>query len=101
MFCESMSLCVCVIDAFVKREYGGVVIWNTRRSVAEESSTGNSSLILAEKRTYRKDPLDSFNRYPGGWNISNQHYWAVSFFLNIYLFYFFLFLGFVFLVLIP
>ncbi|XP_030954701.1 uncharacterized protein LOC115977154 [Quercus lobata] len=63
-------------DAFVKREYGGVVIWNTRRSVAEESSTGNSSLILAEKRTYRKDPLDSFNRYPGGWNISNQHYWA-------------------------
>lgn len=63
-------------DAFVEREYGGVVIWNTRRSVAEENSTGNSSLILAEKRTYRKDPLDNFNRYPGGWNISNQHYWA-------------------------
>ncbi|KAM4133299.1 hypothetical protein ACJW30_01G318100 [Castanea mollissima] len=63
-------------DAFVEREYGGVVIWNTRRSVAEESSTGNSSLILAEKRTYRKDPLDNFNRYTGGWNISNEHYWA-------------------------
>lgn len=83
--------CVCVIDAFVEREYGGVVIWNTRRSVAEESSTGNSSLILAEKRTYRKDPLDNFNRYTGGWNISNKHYWAVSFFLKTFINLFFSF----------
>ena len=86
-----LCVCVCVLDAFVKREYGGVVIWNTRRSVAEESSTGNSSLILAEKRTYRKDPLDNFNRYPGGWNISNQHYWAVSVFLKHLLILFFSF----------
>ncbi|KAE8126164.1 hypothetical protein FH972_020908 [Carpinus fangiana] len=64
-----------VIEVFVGREYGGVVQWNTRRSLAE-GSAGNSSLILAETRTYRKDPLDGFNRYSGGWNISNQHYWA-------------------------
>jgi uncharacterized membrane protein len=36
----------------------------------------NSSLLLAEQRTHRKDPLDNFKRYTGGWNISNQHYWA-------------------------
>ncbi|XP_059454188.1 uncharacterized protein LOC132184534 [Corylus avellana] len=62
-------------EVFVGREYGGVVQWDTRRSLAE-GSAGNSSLILAETRTYRKDPLDNFKRYSGGWNISNQHYWA-------------------------
>lgn len=38
----------------------------------------NSSLILAESRTYRRDPFDHFKRYRGGWNLSNKHYWAVS-----------------------
>lgn len=37
-----------------------------------------SSLVLAPRRTYRKDPLNHSNRYTGGWNISNRHYWAVS-----------------------
>lgn len=46
-----------------------------RRSIAE-AENGNSSLILAAKRTYRRDPLDNFKRYTGGWNISNTHYWA-------------------------
>ncbi|KAL6528870.1 hypothetical protein OROMI_029046 [Orobanche minor] len=35
-------------------------------------------LVLAPRKTYRKDPLDGFKRYTGGWNISNRHYWAVS-----------------------
>ncbi|XP_040999067.1 uncharacterized protein LOC121244896 isoform X1 [Juglans microcarpa x Juglans regia] len=60
---------------FVEKEHGGVVHWNTKKSVAEKSA-GNSFLILAETRTLRKDPLDGFNRYTGGWNISNEHYWA-------------------------
>ncbi|GJV29552.1 glutamyl-tRNA(Gln) amidotransferase subunit D like protein [Tanacetum coccineum] len=34
----------------------------------------NSSLILADKRTLRKDPIDDFKYYMGGWNISNEHY---------------------------
>uniref|UniRef100_A0A2N9FVY0 Uncharacterized protein n=1 Tax=Fagus sylvatica TaxID=28930 RepID=A0A2N9FVY0_FAGSY len=62
-------------DVFAERENDGVVVWNTRRSIAEESAM-NSSLLLAEQRTHRKDPLDNFKRYTGGWNISNQHYWA-------------------------
>ncbi|CAN6449949.1 unnamed protein product [Victoria cruziana] len=42
----------------------------------EEVVKENSSFILAANRTYRKDPLDGFKRYSGGWNISNVHYWA-------------------------
>ncbi|XP_040996494.1 uncharacterized protein LOC121242653 [Juglans microcarpa x Juglans regia] len=62
-------------EVFIEKEYAGAVQWSTRRSVAEEGA-GNSSLILAETRTHRKDPLDGFKRYTGGWNISNEHYWA-------------------------
>ncbi|KAJ8538836.1 hypothetical protein K7X08_032305 [Anisodus acutangulus] len=59
--------------------------WTTKRILAENpdgeaeaeaEARLNSSLILAAKRTYRKDPLDNFNRYTGGWNISERHYWA-------------------------
>lgn len=49
-----------------------------RRSVAG-ASEGNTSFVLAAERTQRrKDPLNGFRDYTGGWNISNQHYWAVS-----------------------
>lgn len=56
--------------------------WRTGRSLAEQDPAVNSSLILAESRTQRKDPLENFKPYTGGWNISNQHYWAVSSFLH-------------------
>ncbi|KAJ3679159.1 hypothetical protein LUZ60_017170 [Juncus effusus] len=45
-----------------------------RRSVI--SSDKNSSYTLAASRTQRKDPLNSFQIYTGGWNISNENYWA-------------------------
>ncbi|CAL9778446.1 unnamed protein product [Musa acuminata subsp. burmannicoides] len=52
-----------------------------RRFVAEVPPPGdltvdNSSFILAAARTHRKDPLNGFKRYTGGWNISEKHYWA-------------------------
>ncbi|XP_010533109.1 PREDICTED: uncharacterized protein LOC104808951 [Tarenaya hassleriana] len=56
----------------------GAVPWRrdvVERALAEENGD-NSSLILAAKRTRRKDPLENFKLYNGGWNISNQHYWA-------------------------
>ncbi|KAI7726121.1 hypothetical protein M8C21_020200 [Ambrosia artemisiifolia] len=41
---------------------------------------GNSSMILADKRTRRRDPSNDFEYYTGGWNISDQHYiYSVSF----------------------
>lgn len=55
-----------------------MVTLDTRRSLADET-VQNSSLILAKERTRRKDPLDDFHKYTGGWNISNDHYWAVSY----------------------
>ena len=45
-------------------------------------NAGKMSLVLAPERTRRKDPLDHFNIYNGGWNISNPHYIAVSFLLS-------------------
>jgi hypothetical protein len=60
-----------------ERNYNEVLPWKTRRSMAEDAVLPNSSLILAQERTTRKDPLDHFNIYNGGWNISNQHYIAV------------------------
>lgn len=53
------------------------VVVPLRRSVVG-ASEGNTSFVLAVERTQRKDPLNGFRDYTGGWNISNQHYWAVS-----------------------
>ncbi|OMO65270.1 hypothetical protein CCACVL1_21567 [Corchorus capsularis] len=63
---------------FGERGHSEVIPWKKieKRKLAEGSEGGNSSLILAEKRTYRKDPLNHFKKYTGGWNISNVHYWA-------------------------
>lgn len=55
-----------------------VALWKTGRSVLEGRNGDNSSLILAEGRTRRKDPKDDFKYYTGGWNISEDHYISVS-----------------------
>uniref|UniRef100_A0A5B7A766 Transmembrane protein n=2 Tax=Davidia involucrata TaxID=16924 RepID=A0A5B7A766_DAVIN len=61
-------------------KYGVVVSLGTRRLLVEgpsgNESVGNSTIALAAERTHRKDPLDGFKRYTGGWNISERHYWA-------------------------
>ncbi|MBA0567886.1 hypothetical protein Golob_005420, partial [Gossypium lobatum] len=62
-----------------EKEQSEVLPWRKieRRNLVEGSEgANNSSLILAEKRTHRSDPLNDFNKYTGGWNIRNQHYWA-------------------------
>ncbi|OWM69598.1 hypothetical protein CDL15_Pgr014059 [Punica granatum] len=55
----------------------GDLLGGTARLLIEGESIdlpGNSSMILAENRTDRRDPLDGFRHYTGGWNISNKHY---------------------------
>lgn len=47
--------------------------------MAPATAKPSSSFILAQERTHRKDPLDNYNYYSGGWNISDKHYWVVSF----------------------
>lgn len=40
---------------------------------------GNGTrLVLAAERTQRPDPLNHFNIYVDGWNVTNSHYIAVS-----------------------
>ncbi|KAJ7966216.1 putative Transmembrane protein [Quillaja saponaria] len=56
--------------------------WKTMpmRSLVEEFAGDEpveySSLVLAAKRTHRRDPLNGFKKYTQGWNISEHHYWA-------------------------
>lgn len=62
-------------------KYGVEHLLGTRRSLVEGpigAPVESTSFILASKRTQRKDPLNGFKTYTGGWNISERHYWAVS-----------------------
>ncbi|KAF4392126.1 hypothetical protein F8388_004455 [Cannabis sativa] len=60
-----------------ERDLSGLIPpWETTRRILADGAVDNSSLLLAEDRTRRKDPLNGLNRYNGGWNISNSHYWA-------------------------
>ncbi|KAK1437658.1 hypothetical protein QVD17_03454 [Tagetes erecta] len=40
------------------------------------ASAPSSPLVLAGSRTNRPDILNHLKRYPGGWDITNKHYWA-------------------------
>lgn len=68
-------------EEIIEGRYDGVVHFGTKRFLAEGPSGGeapinSSNLVLAAKRTYRRDPLNGFKKYTGGYNISDQHYWA-------------------------
>ncbi|CAI9759684.1 unnamed protein product [Fraxinus pennsylvanica] len=64
--------------SFGEKNNGMVFSWGRiERFLAESDERPvNSTLVLAAKRTYRKDPLNNFEKYRGGWNISQPHYWA-------------------------
>ncbi|PIN16008.1 hypothetical protein CDL12_11338 [Handroanthus impetiginosus] len=55
-----------------------VVLLGKQRSLLEGNNNGrnSTSLVLAKERTRRKDPLEDLKYYTGGWNISNEHYFA-------------------------
>ncbi|KAI3820589.1 hypothetical protein L1987_08137 [Smallanthus sonchifolius] len=71
-------VCHCIVcGGFVAAVDGGYGVFPVRveRSVYETGSDGeNSSMILAKKRTRRKDPSNDFKYYNGGWNISDDNY---------------------------
>jgi hypothetical protein len=48
-----------------------------RRLLADAAPPTNNSLVLAAARTHRSDPFANLTAYSGGWNISDEHYWAL------------------------
>ncbi|KAJ0714221.1 putative transmembrane protein [Helianthus annuus] len=54
----------------------------SKRLLGDEQKNKNASLVLAQERTTRKDPLNKFRKYTGGWNIKERHYWAVIFLID-------------------
>lgn len=92
---RSLLLFSCLTAAFIAIAVGGDTLFPASEGYGEESGGAvergergrfladnssdeevNTTLILAAKRTQRKDPLNDFHEYRGGWNISNKHYWA-------------------------
>lgn len=67
---------ISLVDGVVSEPTYGVVSSVSKRFLAENNATENSSLVLAAERTHRRDPLEDQSYYTGGWNISNDHYWA-------------------------
>ena len=68
---------------FLLHHIGNNELVSSRRLVAEVLPphgplVENSSFVLAAERTSRRDPLNGYKLYTGGWNISETHYWAVS-----------------------
>lgn len=58
--------------------------WDNGMLLVAEEPTGAGvgyydyfSTVLAAQRTSRRNPLNGFNKYSGGWNISDTNYWAV------------------------
>ncbi|KAF7133343.1 hypothetical protein RHSIM_Rhsim09G0014400 [Rhododendron simsii] len=49
------------------------------RRVLEETSNKSTTLILAADRTHRRDPLNGFNYYTGGWSLDNHYFSSVAF----------------------
>ncbi|KAK8595161.1 hypothetical protein V6N13_016065 [Hibiscus sabdariffa] len=52
------------------------MVGTMREKMARIRSGNGTSILLAEEQTRRRDPLDHLNYYKGGWNITNQHYYA-------------------------
>lgn len=89
-FYPTIALCIFFISsgaAFLEKPEGlsgggGHGLVSFRLSAAEASNdqsgnaVSNSTFVLASGRTERRDPLNDFKDYTGGWNISNRHYWA-------------------------
>lgn len=76
---KSVFLLLLIAVVFVGMVESGTNVFPVK--IKAKSNGGNSTMILAEKRTRRKDPLNDFKYYNGGWNFSDHHYFSVSFIL--------------------
>ncbi|XP_020535332.2 uncharacterized protein LOC110009551 [Jatropha curcas] len=57
----------------------GIETLNSLNTVFEGTKgieKNSTIVILAAERTHRKDPLQNFEYYTGGWDYKNNHYWA-------------------------
>ncbi|KAJ9702695.1 hypothetical protein PVL29_004428 [Vitis rotundifolia] len=62
-----------------EEQNGGEMPWGNSTSFVElttDADADQKTLVLVAERTKRKDPLNHFRQYTGGWNISNKRYWA-------------------------
>ncbi|XVF65667.1 hypothetical protein PTKIN_Ptkin09bG0268000 [Pterospermum kingtungense] len=53
-------------------------------SIPDINSSNESQSMRQSNDTVRVDPLDNFNKYKGGFNITNKHYWSSVIFTGVY-----------------
>ncbi|XWS22195.1 hypothetical protein CRYUN_Cryun29cG0013300 [Craigia yunnanensis] len=53
-------------------------------SLPDTNSRNESQPMRQSDNTVRVDPLDNFNKYRGGFDITNKHYWSSVIFTGIY-----------------
>ena len=75
---STFSFCVCFHFAGEEEENLGSWKSELTQVAPAPGPKGEDVLILAANRTNRPDILRGFQRYRGGWDIADQHYWAVS-----------------------
>lgn len=75
---STFSFCVCFHFAGEEEENLGSWKSELTQVAPAPGPKGEDVLILAANRTNRPDILRGFRRYRGGWDIADQHYWAVS-----------------------
>ncbi|XVF29439.1 hypothetical protein REPUB_Repub15cG0121100 [Reevesia pubescens] len=53
-------------------------------SLPDTNSSNESQFMRQSDDTVRVDPLDNFNNYRGGYDITNMHYWSSIIFTGVY-----------------
>ncbi|OMP08337.1 hypothetical protein COLO4_06571 [Corchorus olitorius] len=53
-------------------------------SIPDTNSSNVSQPMKESNNTVRVDPLDNFNKYRGGFDITNKHYWSSVIFTGVY-----------------
>lgn len=66
------------VKSIVDKQVDEELSWMAWRSLVVEGVHENTTFVLAQERTLRKDVFNHFKRYTGGWNISNPEYISVT-----------------------
>lgn len=65
------------VDIIVNKYHEQEQVMPSLNTMMQGARAKNTTLVLAKERTRRKDFFNGFQRYTGGWNITNVYYLTV------------------------
>ncbi|CAM8919625.1 unnamed protein product [Rhodiola kirilowii] len=72
----SLAHCQLTLTAPEAAPSSGMLLAEEPTGVGDGGYYDYFSVVLAAERTMRRNPLNGFKKYSGGWNISERDYWA-------------------------